>query len=314
MLRVAALWFAFAVPAAADPVASVQVLWQGGDMKVETYGGSTPDSTFAIASVGKTLTSVVILSLVEEGALQLDAPIAPLLPEDVTDGLGGLDGITLRHLLTMESGLPDYYDYTFLTDALDDPESVATPQDAVSYAYDLPAQFEPGTRFDYSNTNYVLLGLIAERITGQSYARLIQSRVLDPAGMADSFVFGSMPLPDSFVTGHERRVHVRDYYNGTGFGDGGVISTGPDLVRFYNALFFDRILISDTSLREMMRDPRGDQYGMGLVVGGDTIGHSGADLGFSAEVMANLKTGDIAVILIAKDSADTDWVYDQVGD
>lgn len=309
------LVLAFGGQAMADPVASVRLFWQNGEMQATTSSVDiSADSMFAIASVGKTMTAVAILSLVDDGILDLDGAAADLLPLKVVDGLGGMDGITLHHLLTMQSGLPDYYNDAYLEDALDDPARTQQPQIALSYVYGERPLFLPGDGFDYSNTNYVLLGMIAESVTGQTYAALMKSRVFDPAGMKDSFVFGSRPLPAAFVTGLEDGEEVRNYYEGQGFGDGGIVATASDLARFYVALFFDRSLLLPTSLRAMRDDPSGEQYGMGIVTDGHYVGHSGSDLGFSSEVAANLSSRMVAVMLVAQGDADTDWVWDQVTD
>ncbi|MEL6701759.1 MAG: serine hydrolase domain-containing protein, partial [Pseudomonadota bacterium] len=297
--------------AAADPVSEVRALWSEGRLTVETEGrGVSADSAFAIASVGKTMTAVAVLSLVDDGLLSLDAAASEWLPNAIVDGFDGLEGITVRHLLAMESGLPDYYAQDYLEDALDDPDAVQRAEIAVSYAYGLDRSFRPGTGFEYSNTNYVLLGLIAEAVTGQTYAKVMQERVLDPAGMTGSFVFGARALPAAFVRGHQGWRHVRDYYAADGFGDGGVISTAPDLVAFYRAVFIDRTLLSEAALAQMIARPGADQYGLGIAVDGQFVGHSGADLGFSSEVIADLESGDIAVMLVAEDNADTDWVFE----
>lgn len=147
-----------------------------------------------------------------------------------------LSEIEIRHLLTMTSGLVGYFDDAFLQDAIDDPETVQTPQSAVSYAYGEALMFRPGRAFDYSNTNYVLLGLILENVTGKSYAQVMAEQVFKPAGMKDAFVFGSRALPATFPKGHAGWSHYRDYYNAQGFGDGGVIPP-PLILRDFIGLF-----------------------------------------------------------------------------
>lgn len=295
----------------AHDVQSVRFADIGGEIILETEGtGVDERSLFAIASVGKTFTSVAVLRLVERGLISLDAKVAGILPRDDTADLDGMEGVTLRHLLTMTSGIADYYTDDYLDAALDDPARWQSPRAALDFVAGEPALFAPGDGFDYSNTNYLLLGLVLEELTGLSYAAVLDQEVFRPAGMTESFVFGSRPLPESFVTGHSAGGHVRDYYAGQGFGDGGALSSARDLVRFYTALFTERRLLGEASLREMRRDPGGANYGMGLVAAGDLVGHTGGDLGFASDVVMNIATGDVAVVLVGEEDGDTDWAYE----
>jgi len=297
----------------AHDVPSVRYADVGGAIILETEGtGVDESSLFAIASVGKTFTSVAVLRLVERGLVSLDAQVSGILPPDDTAELDGVDGVTLRHLLTMTSGIADYYTDDYLDAALEDPLRWQFPRAALDFVAGEPPLFAPGEGFDYSNTNYLLLGLVLEQVTGLSYAAVLDREIFGPAGMTESFVFGSRPLPESFVTGHSRGRHVRDYYAGQGFGDGGALSSARDLVRFYTALFTERRLLGEASLREMRRDPGGEGYGMGLVAAGDLVGHTGGDLGFASDVVMNIATGDVAVVLVGEENGDTTWAYDLI--
>lgn len=297
--------------AAADPVQSIRYLWSADTAPIVTaQHGATAQTPFAIASIGKTMTAVAVLQLVDEGRLSLDLPVAQWLSQDVVNGVAQLNRTTLRHLLTMTSGLPDYYAGDYIEDALDDPEATQVAAAAITYVYGEPALFDPGQRFDYSNTNYLLLGMILEQVTGQSYGQVIKNRVLVPAGMSGSFVFGTRALPADFPAGHEGRTHMRDYYEGAGFGDGGIIASAQDLALFYHALFIERSLLSDPLLAQMLRDPVGAGYGMGLDISGGIYGHSGGDLGFSSDVRFDPDTGRIAIELVARPDADLDWPED----
>lgn len=298
----------------ADTVASVRYFESDGKVEISTTGAATAQTPFAIASVGKTMTAVAVLRLVARGQLSLDEMAVNRISPEIAAGLGGLGGVTLRHLLTMTSGLPDYLSDDYLYDALDDPDEIQNPQTALTYAYGEEALFLPAKGFDYSNTNYVLLGIILETATGQSYADLMQSLVLGPAGMTRSFVFGSRRLPADFPSGHEDGDHIREYYEAEGFGDGGVISTAPDLALFYKALLVDRSLLPANLMREFGTDPLGANYGMGIEIEDEIWGHSGGDLGFASDVRMDIQSGDLAILLVADAEADTDWTYDRLLD
>ena len=311
LIGLAALSLFAASETRADNAPSLRYLDTGQETRLLAEpDGITADTTFAIASVGKTMTAVAILRRVAQSALRLDDPVSNWVDADITDGLGGLDDITLRHLLTMTSGLPDYYTDAYLQDVLEDP-SLQSAEIALSYAFDEEVMFDPGSDFDYSNTNYVLLGMILEKDTGLTYAQALHRIVFKPARMTNSIVFGSQTLPVSFAPGPDA---VRAYYQGAGFGDGGVISTGRDVAQFYRALFLDQTLLPPDLLAAMTTAPLGQGYGMGIELDGDVVGHSGGDLGFSSDVRLHLSTGTVAVMLVADEDADTGWTDDQMPD
>jgi len=274
----------------------------------------TSDTSFPIASVGKTMTAVAVLRLVAGGDLSLEDKTVDWVSPNISDGLPDLDNITIRHLLTMSSGLPDYYTWNYVEDALDDPGGTQLPEAALSYVFDEPLLFPPGTAFDYSNTNYVLLGLILEAASAQSYGSVMETEVFAPARMTDSFVFGTRPLPANFAHSPDHDANVARYYSAQGFGDGGVISTAADLARFYTALFLDRTLLPADLLRIMTTDDLNEGYGMGIEVEDGILGHSGADLGFSSDVRLHPASATIAIELIAAEDAGMGWAFDQMPD
>ena len=280
-----------------------------GTLDHEASAGAGPDTPFAIASVGKTMTAVAVLSLVDRGILSLDDPVADLLPPAHA---GDVAGLRLSHLLTMTSGLPDYYTDDWFEAALAEPGTGQTVAAALEAVAGLPALFRPGRDFDYSNTNYVLLGAVLEEATGDTLADILRESVFAPAGMTDSFVFGARPLPPRFAEGHAERALVRRFYSGNGLGDGGVISTARDVARFYRAVLVDRRVLSDESLAAMLHDPTGAGYGMGIEIEDGIAGHSGGDLGYSSDARVDLETGHIAVELVAAEDADTGWTWDAV--
>lgn len=304
--------FALLLPtfAEAGDVATIRYLEADGVPSITVEGPATLDTPFAIASIGKVMTSVAMLSLVAQGKLALDDRIAEYLPADPLAGLPALSEVTLRHLLTMTSGLPDYLDDAYVEDALADPGNAQTSLNALSYAYGERQLFPPGDGFDYSNTNYVLLGLILEEVSGQTYAEAMDSLIFSVVGMDQSFVFGSQPLPAIFPTGHEDGEHYRSNYMFDGFGDGGVIATAPDLARFFHALFVEERLLTASLMEEFLHDPFEEGYGMGIEVDGTIVGHSGGDLGFSSDARFDRGSETLAIILSASADTDTDWTFE----
>lgn len=304
------------------PQAAVLCVLDPGGLDCATRGrihpkgrATRPDDRFAVASVGKTVTAIAILQLVDRGTLGLNDPATQHLPSAVTRPLGGLKGVTIRHLLAMRSGLPDYYTGDYLS-AVAAGQVAQTPRGALRFAQGPVAP--PGRLFDYSNTNYVLLQMILERATGRSMADQFR-RIFEAAGMRKTFVFGARALPADFVTGVENYrgrgpEDVSNFYQGQGFGDGALISTAPDIIRLYHALFVQKRLLSRAMLFEMTQaGPEG--YGLGIAVEhvpglGQVLGHSGADLGFVADARLVVSSGRIAVAVMAGPFGDAQVTYD----
>ena len=156
---------------------------------------------YRIGSITKTMTATVILQLVQEGKLSLDDPISKYRP-DVPNG----DNITIAQLLDMRSGLAGYTENPMFQQAVDDdPERIWTPDELLALAFSAPPLFPPGTAWQYSNTNYVLLGLVMEDVTGQSVAELFQERLFDPLGL-DGTVMPALDdasMPAVFAHGYQ---------------------------------------------------------------------------------------------------------------
>ena len=154
-------------------------------------GGSVPVSTTDHArfgSITKSMTATIILQLVQEGLLTLDDPVSKFVP-GVPDG----DNITVAQLLEMRSGLYSYTnDPTFVRESDADLTRPWTPDELLDLAFAHPAEFPPGSNFQYSNTNYILLGKIMEILTGQTVQELFQQRLFTPLGMHET----TMPGPE----------------------------------------------------------------------------------------------------------------------
>ena len=148
-------------------------------------GGDDPPTTtdhYRIGSLTKTMTATVILQLAQEGKLSLDDPISKYRPE-VPNG----DAITIAQLLDMRSGLYGYdLDPVFLRAVDADPKRTWSPDDLLAIGYSKPALFAPGTAYDYSNTTYVLLGLVMEQVTGKTASELFTERLFDPLDLEDT--------------------------------------------------------------------------------------------------------------------------------
>ncbi|MBG0832393.1 beta-lactamase family protein [Planomonospora sp. ID67723] len=266
-------------------------VWRGAGGTVTANGSRTPRAGgyFRIGSVTKTFTATVVLQLVGEERLELTDSVEKWLPGLLKDG----DRVTLRQLLTHTSGLADYTSQMFQPSGLlKDRYRTWRPEEQVAIAEGLPRSFPPGEKFEYSNTNYIVLGMVVEKVTGRPYGEEVERRILSPLGLRDTRVPGSRPG----IGGPHAHAYVPVEKNGkqvlvdttrldpTVAGAAGeMISTARDLNRFYRALLGGRLLGPD-GLREMKETGKND-YGMGLHVTklscGAALGHSGGILGYA---------------------------------
>ncbi|MFG2580381.1 serine hydrolase domain-containing protein [Streptomyces malaysiensis] len=284
-----------------------------GVANVSTHAPIHRDSRFRIGSMTKPFVATVVLQLVGERRVALDAPVERYLP-GVIRGHGN-DGreITVRQLLQHTSGVPDILEYLPPQEVLEDPLARHDIRDLVNVALAHPPTFEPGTAWRYSNTNYLLAGLLIEKVTGHAYGEEIRRRIIEPLGLRETYVPGDAPA----IPGPHPRGYVRPgedaplmditAINPTVAGPAGeMISSGTDLNRFLDALVRGRLL-RPAQLREMMRtrptgNPDGRAYGLGLEsrplpCGGRYWGHSGDIPGYGTVGGATADGGQATVMV-----------------
>ena len=238
---------------------------------------NTFDTRFAIASGTKGLTALTVVGLISDGALRLSTAARSVLGEDLP--LIGAD-VTVEHLLAHRSGIGDYLDeeagyevndYVLTVPAQD----LATTEQYLAVLGGHPAKFAAGERFSYCNSGYVVLALIAERVSGVPFPQLVQQRVCAPAGMRDTGFLRSDGLPGRtalgyLATGGEPRTNVF-HLPVVGSGDGGIYSTAADISALWRSLFASKI-VPTRWVAEMVR-PRSDvpaesmRYGLGFWLG-----------------------------------------------
>ena len=167
------------------PSASVAVCFEGavsawafGNARWEPVVPATPEMRYKIASNGKQITAAAVLLLAEEGRLSLDAAVACYFPELTRAG-----EITIRQLLAHTSGYQDYYPLDYLTPWM---ARDTTADEILNRWARKPLDFEPGSKFSYSNSGYVLLGYLIEKLSGQSYEKFLQDNIFTPLEMKDS--------------------------------------------------------------------------------------------------------------------------------
>jgi D-alanyl-D-alanine carboxypeptidase len=255
---------------------------------------------FRIGSVTKTFVATVVLQLAGEHKVDLNAPVEQHLPGLIRGN--GNDGrhISIRHLLQHTSGLPDYLDNALLQQVIADPLAHRDPHQLAQAALQHPGLFTPGEQFSYSNTNYLLAGLLIEKITSHPYGHEIDRRILRPLRLHDTVVPGDEvgirgPHPHGYIrTSPDQQPRDLTRFNPSVAGASGEMnSSARDLNRFFAALIGGRLL-NPAEQREMMRTrptgrPSGHEYGLGLEratlpCGGVYWGHEGDAAGFSTRV------------------------------
>lgn len=288
----------------------------------------TLDDHFRIGSNTKTMTSTVILQLAQEGKLKLDDPVSKY-EADVPNG----KNITIAQLSEMRSGLYSYsFDKKFNETLDNDPQRVWTPDELLKIAFSHPPLFPPGQKYDYSNTNIVILGKIIEKLTGMTAAEAFNTRIYEPLGLTHT----SLPapddssIPDPHPQGYQFGTNVEDInsyavppqdlaaaldgslppINNTNanpswaFTAGGAISTANDLAVYVKALVDGGLL--DPKYQKIRLDsikptakgaPAGLGYGLGIVEFAPGIyGHDGQLPGFSSFMVRDAGKGNTIII------------------
>jgi CubicO group peptidase (beta-lactamase class C family) len=275
------------------------------------------DTRFGLASGAKNFTALAVVSLIEEGLLELSTTARSVLGRDLPliD-----DGVTVEHLLAHRSGIGDYFDedagFELEDYVLPVPvHELATTEDYLAVLDGYPTKFAPGERFTYCNGGYVVLALVAERASGVPFHELVEQRVCRRAGLTDTEFLRSDALPARTATGYvevdgEWRSNVL-HLPVRGSGDGGIYSTAADVSRLWRAFFAGRI-VSEGWVADMVR-PRSDapahskRYGLGfwLHASSDAVILEGCDAGVSFRSEHNPRAQ--ATFTVISNTADGAW-------
>jgi CubicO group peptidase (beta-lactamase class C family) len=262
---------------------------------------ATDSTVYQSGSLGKQFTAALVLQLADSGRLSLDDPIRRWLPE----GPSRWDSVTVRHLLTHTSGIPDY------TDSVVDLHREYTEGHLVQVAAGLPPIFAPGARWSYSNTGYVLLGAIIRRVTGRFYGDLLRERVFTPLGMRTARIISEADLVPNRSDGYrlegdsvKHQEWVSPSLNTTA--DGSLYLTVHDLARWAMALDQGRGLSAADRAKAWtpvrLNDGGSFPYGFGWMLdpvrGRPSIAHTGAWQGFKTSI-ARYPDARLTVIVLA---------------
>lgn len=278
------------------PSASVAVVIDGKVAYVKAYGKARlepemkaePAMRYSVGSVSKQFTAAMVLLLVQDGTVKLDDSVAKYLPE-----LTRANEVTVRQVLSMTSGYQDFWPEDYVMTSMMKPTD---PQHILDVWGKKPLDFEPGTAWQYSNTNYVIAGRIAETAGGKPLIEQLQERIFKPLKMIGVYNSDASRLPPTDPTGYYQHAlgPLRPApQEGTGwmFAAGELAMPASDLA-LWNISMIDRTLLAPESYEEMFREMRlkdgsGTHYGLGVQVGERAghkyIEHSGEVSGFVSE-------------------------------
>ncbi|WP_460940699.1 serine hydrolase [Spirosoma humi] len=271
---------------------------------------NAPDTKFRLGSITKQFTAMLIMQLVEQNKLKLDGKITDYLPDyPKTTG----DKITIHHLLTHTSGIPNYTNVPRFFETL--ARNPYTPQAFIKEFSNLPLDFEPGAKFNYSNSGYFLLGVIIEKVTGKSYATVLSENILKPAQLADTGYDLFSPILPKRAAGYEKQggkyVNAPYLDMSIPYAAGSMYSTVEDLYRWDQALYTDKLLSARgkatlfTPFRGSYEEGFG--YAYGWIVGKTKVGslndslllieHGGGINGFNTIISRLPKNKQLVVLL-----------------
>ena len=244
---------------------------------------NTPTTKFRLGSITKQFTAASILLLEERGKLKVEDPVKKYMP----DAPAAWDKITIFHVLTHTSGIPSF---TGFPDYESHEAQAMTPEKLVEWFRDKPLEFEPGTKWNYSNSGYILLGYLIEKISGQSYSDFLQQNIFTPLGMKDSGYDSNSAIiahrAAGYTSGKSGPVNAGFVHMSIPFSAGALYSTTEDLLRWEQALFGGKVLKPESLAKMTTPFKQGYAFGLGVSNnnGHKMIAHDGGIEGFNTSL------------------------------
>jgi CubicO group peptidase (beta-lactamase class C family) len=257
---------------------------------------NAPDVKFHLGSLTKQFTAALVLLLQEDGKLKIDDPVSKYLPDTPKTW----EKITLAELLGHTSGIPNFTDMKEFGVWRMSPHTV---DEELAFFKDKPLDFEPGSKFAYSNSNFEVLGAVIEKVSGKKYVDLLQERILTPLGMKDSGLdTDELILPrraQGYMQGKDGLVLARSESMTAPWAAGSMYSTTGDLLKWEHGLFGGKVLNAD-SLKAMTTPGKGN-YGLGVFIsdkdGVKVVDHGGGIEGFNTH-LAYVPEKRIAIVVL----------------
>ncbi|HEX6558647.1 MAG TPA: serine hydrolase domain-containing protein [Longimicrobiales bacterium] len=297
------------------PSASVAIVQHGqlvyanayGEANLERHTTATPEMRYAIGSISKQFTAAAVLLLQQQGKLKVDDPVGKYVP-----GLSRGNEVTIRQILSHTSGYQDFWPQDYLMPPM---RENVTPMQIMNRWAKQPLDFEPGTRWQYSNTGFVLAAMIVEKVSGVPFWQFVQTRILDPVGLKSASNFDANPRAAD-ATGYIRYGlgplrSAPDAGKGWMYGAGMLAMNASDLAKWDISLI-RRSLLAPPSYGALFGETRlksgaASNYGLGVFTqmqsGHFVIEHGGEVSGFTAENLVMPEDSAAIVVLTNQDAA-----------
>jgi D-alanyl-D-alanine carboxypeptidase len=307
--------------AAAADVGDCHLRFASGVSDLVTKSPVRADGLFRVGSITKSFIATLLLSLRADDKISLDAPVSTYV-----SGVPGGDGITVRQILNHTSGIYNYLESNdFLNAVQEKPDRVWQPAELVAIAAANKPYFQPGAGFHYSNTNYIIAGLVAEKAGGRPLGELLRARVVEPAGLLHTYLDGAEPGLPGLVHGYSPQ--GSSFADVTLAGDasvtgaaGALVSNAADLNTFFHQLLGGERL-GPAELDEMRTgiptmDPTAPEYGLGLIERpsplGPAFGHDGQIWGFISSSCYIPDAGASITVLVNTEQTDINGIIDDL--
>lgn len=269
-----------------------------GVSDIDSFTPMQPDHQMPVGSAGKKATALLVAMLHEDQILDIDDLISQYLPDEILSRITYSDQITIRQLLNHTAGVHDYLDSDTAGEwfdyAIETVGELKTDIDALAFIYDKPAYFAPGTGVKYSNSGYLLVGLILDQVLGEHHSIALRNRVLIPLGLNKTYYSGIENSLGTSISGYIREDgemdNTKPFYESVGVADAPLVSTASDLSHLLREIITDDSVVTD-DIRELLlgdssvvETPYGFDFGLGLFVdsmnGQLAYHHGGAEVGY----------------------------------
>lgn len=279
----------------------------------------TPMQTYNVmpaGSAGKKATALLVNLLHEDGVLNIDDKITTWLPANLLAQIPHSSDMSLRQLLTHTAGVHDYLDadtqQAWFEYGMENLDTLKTDITALGFILNKPAYFAPGEDFKYSNTGYILAGLILDEVLGEHHYRALRNRILIPLGMNDSYYSGLEKYLDASISGYfddgDEVLNTKTFYDDVGVADAPLVTSVTDMSTLLRAIVSEGSPFSQDVVNNMIADAnlteysQGKFYGMGIfkeTINGMTVYHHGGDeMGYKTTNMY-IKEIDTTVTMFA---------------
>ena len=280
-------------------------LYAKGKGNLETGTDIKLTDSVRIGSITKTFVSTVALQLVDEGKIKLEDKLYKYIPSIVNS-----KEISILQLLNHTNGIYDFEELIFSEPMLFDPLKKWTIQELIVRALSRSVYFEPGKGWHYSNTGYILLGMIIEQVTGNSLEEEVRKRIIEPLGLKNTYFPKTPDLQGEYAHGYWDRDYpgvlkdVSRFDTSCEWAVGSMVSNLYDLKIWSDALIQGKLLSKEMHQQQMTwvdtdpKDPDSMKYGLGVFNIGGMIGHTGAVPGYETAMFANPEKGITIIVFI----------------